>query len=783
MVPFRPGEELSLPALARTQGFESDVFTIVDVIRGGMGVCARVRQTPSGPSFAVKALSRGSGNKEDVDRFLKELQVWLTLSVCDGIVEALCVFPLGKLPVICSRWMAGGSLRSRMTLRDPELFYKTLVRIAGALEWAHAEHHIVHRDLKPENILLDDVGRAAVSDWGISAPPGESELEEAPDGGHLIFGTVEYASPEQLLGGVPLDVRSDIYSLGTVMYEWETGRKPFTGTWHEVREAKIRGEPPKGVSGLFRKTSFGAEEVITRCLHRERHERYADWKSFVKDVAKAASRRGVKVNPFVPKMRFQTSGRGASAVRARVAGGGVVTSRGGEARAQVDMRGAARDVEEARRLAGDGNWQGAVDLLSRVVLPSVVRQLPDDSLQQRAVLTLARGLFKLGRAEEAVTALDALSGAVEKPLELFTALAEAHLFLGHAALAERAARAGLTAHEGSAALLERLLDAQRAQGRHADAVATARQRLAISRDPSALVALGEQLVEQAAGTSEARLPERFASIHEAVALLSEAREAARSDPAWRLPLARAFATLERWPEARASLEGATYPRDPQRTREAAELLARILLRLKEYAACLAQCNRALSLFPDSSALSRMRALAFAEGFVLGVETDGRRVVDDAAMSFFEKIIREPARREPVDFVTLARYREWTGRADDGAALLLEGREAFPDSWEVAVAEARHLERRGAFEEALASAREATRLAPFRPEGWRALAALRGILGTKEQAAEARKKAAHAEGRLRSFRDGTPAAPATPAPVTPIPPGAPKTPIPPGKPVK
>lgn len=755
MVPFRPGEELSLPALARTQGFESDAFTVVDVIRGGMGVCARVRQTPSGPSFAVKALPRGSGGKEEFERFLQELQVWLTLSVCDGIVEALCVFPLDKLPVICSRWMAGGSLRSQMTSRDPELFYRSLVRIAGALEWANVEHHIVHRDLKPENILLDELGRAAVSDWGISAPLAENELATTPEGGHLIFGTVAYASPEQLLGGVPLDLRSDIYSLGCLMYEWETGKKPFSGTWHEIREAKIRGEPPKITSGLFRKTSFGAEDIITRCLQRERHDRYADWKGFAQDLTKAAIRRGVTVTPFVPKMRYQASARGASVVRARVAGGAVVTGRGAEGRASVDVRRAARDVEEARRLAGVGDWKGVVDLLSRVVLPSVVRELPDDPLQQRAVLTFARGLLELGRPAEAVTALDALSGATEKPVELFIALAEAHLSLGHAAFAERAARAGLSVHPGATALLERLLDAQRAQGLTSDAVATARQRLALSRDAPALVAAGEQLVERASHVSEARLPEQFALLHEAEALLSEAREKAPSDSAWRLPLARALATLGRWPEARVVLEGHVDSRDAHRAQAAAELLALVLLRLREYAACLAQCNRSLALYPGSIPLARMRALAFAEGFVLGVETDGRRVADAAAMSFFERVVADAANREPIDFVTLGRYREWTGRADEGVTLLAEGRKAFPVSWELAVAEARHLERRGAFEKALSAAQDAARLAPFRPEGWRALAAIRAILGTKEQAENARRKAASADLKLRSLRSGTP----------------------------
>ncbi|HSB62960.1 MAG TPA: protein kinase [Thermoanaerobaculia bacterium] len=755
MVPFRPGEELSLPALARTQGFDSDVFTVVDVIRGGMGVCARVRQTPSGPSFALKALSRGAHSKEDFERFLAELQIWLTLSVCDGIVEALCVFPLEKMPVVCSRWMAGGSLRSQMPSRDPELFYRSIVRIAGALDWAAVEHHIVHRDLKPENILLDEVGRAAVSDWGISTPLGEGELESTPGGGRVIFGTAAYASPEQLLGGVPLDLRSDIYSLGCLMYEWETGQTPFQGSWHAIREAKIRGEPPRMASGLFRKTSFGAEDVIMRCLQRERHDRYPDWKAFVNILSMAAARRGITVTPFVPKMRYQASARGAGVLRARVAGGAVVTGRGVEGRASVDVRGAARDLDEAKKLAGKGNWKAAVELLSRIVLPSVVRELPDDPLQQTAVLTLARGLLELGRGAEAVTALDALSGAVEKPADLFIFMARAQLSLGQAALAERAARAGLGVHEGNPKLLECLLEAQRAQGLFSDAIATARQRLAVTRDAAALSTVAEQLVEHAARVSEARLPDGFSSLHEAVSLLSEARELAPHDPSWRLSLAHAFAALERWPEARVILEGITEAPDVHRAQEGAELLAKCLLSLREYAACLAQCNRSLALFPDSVALSRHRALAFAEGFVLGVETEGRRVVDDAAMSFFEKIIADAAHCEPVDFLTLARYREWTGRADEGVALLARGRKAFPESWEIATAQARHLERRGAFEDALAAAQEAVRLAPFRPESWSALAAIRGILGPKEEANDARRKAGQAEGRLRSLRTNPP----------------------------
>jgi tetratricopeptide (TPR) repeat protein len=745
---FHSGEELSLPELARTQGFGSDTFTVVDVIRGGMGVCVKVRQG-QGASFAMKALPAGGKRGSEFERFLLELQTWLKLSVCDGIVEALCVFPYKGTPVVCSRWMMGGNLRPHLAEKDVEHFYRTIVRIAGALEWAHGQHGILHRDIKPENILIDDFNRAAVSDWGIAGTRGEEE-GAAADGTRVIYGTAAYASPEQLLGGVPLDVRSDIYSLACVMYEWETGRVPFSGDWHEIRGAKIRSEPPAITAGLFRRSVFGADEIIMRGLERERHGRYPDWKTFITDVLKAAQRREINVGRFVPRMRFEAPDLSGEVLRARVATGALVTGRG-DGRAAVDVRGAKRELLEALRLAEREDWAGVVEALSRVVLPSVVRERPDDPLQQTSAITLARGLLKVGRLAEVVTVLEALSAATEKPSDMFALLAEAQLKLGRPALAERAARTGLLLHRTSAELLAILLAAQDAQGLVADAVATARLRLAGRRDAGTLLDAAEQLLKLAASVPETRLPEAFANVHEALAFATGARDLVPKDARARVVRARALDALDRWEEAKTELAAVPESADAALRREAAEAAARGLLQLREYAGCLAQCNKALAAFPDSTSLARTRALAFAEGFVLGVETGGRRVVDDAAMSFFEKAIGEAAGCEPVDFVTLARYREWTGRPEDGVRVLKDGRTAFPKSWEIAVALSRLLERRGEFEESLELAQEATRIGPFRPETWRALAAVKGVLGPKSEAEDARQKAAQAERRLREMR--------------------------------
>ena len=737
---FRSGEELSLPELARSQGLASDVFTVVDIIRGGMGVCAKVRQG-QGPAFAVKALPAGDKKGEAFERFLVELQTWLKLSVCDGIVEALCVFTYKDTPVVCSRWMSGGNLRPHMSEKDPELFYRTIVRIAGALEW---EHGILHRDVKPENILIDDLGRAGVSDWGIA---GSRDEEAGGDGPMVIYGTAAYASPEQLLGGVPLDVRSDIYSLCCLMYEWETGRVPFTGDWHEIRGAKIRNEPPRLASGMFRRSTLGADDIIMRGLERERHGRYPDWKAFTTDVLNASLRRELKIARFIPKMRYAAAEMRSEVLRAKVATGGLVTSRGGAA---VDVRGAKKELDEALHLAETGDFAGAVQILSRVVLPTVVREHPDDPLQQTSALVLAKSLLKLDRPAEAVAVLDALSAATDKPSEMSALLADAHLRLGNAALAERAARTGLLLHKTDASLLDLLLAAQGAQGLSSDAVATARQRMAGRRDTGTLLDAAEQLLRHAATVPESRLAEHYGELHEALALATEARTLAPKELPPRVLRARVLQRLDRWTEAKAELAGLPEGGAAAWRREAAEAEARGLLRLREYAGCLAHCNKALAAFPASTSLARTRALAFAEGFILGVETGGRRVVDDASMNFFEKAVADPAVREPGDYTTLARYREWTGRAPDAVALLKEGRAAFPRSWEIGVALARLLERRGDFDDALEIALETTRFAPVRPEAWRALAGVKGILGPKAEADEARQKAAQAEKRLKEL---------------------------------
>ena len=247
-----------------------------------MGECIHVVQGSA--SFALKIIQREIIEDSDAwARYLREVRVWTTLSACDGVVEALCITRIDELPVVCSRWMRGGNLRVHLKNRSPEFFFSVMARIVGTLAWAYQQHAVIHRDLKPDNILLDEANFAFVSDWGLARPltvatptTQDDDSARARDGADpaltaagQILGTVSYASPEQLRGDGDLDHRSDIYSLGCIMYEWESGSCPFTGaTTAEVRFQHLV-EAPAPLGGFFTKTTFGTERLIRQCLEKD----------------------------------------------------------------------------------------------------------------------------------------------------------------------------------------------------------------------------------------------------------------------------------------------------------------------------------------------------------------------------------------------------------------------------------------------------------------------------------------------------------------------------------
>ncbi len=275
--------------------------------QGGMGVVYRAEDETLRRVVALKLLPDASGSDERRQRFLREARSAAAITH----PNVATVYQVGEADgrvYIAMELVAGENLRERMARGrlDLETAKDLATQIARGLAAAH-EQGIVHRDLKPENVMITPDGVVKLLDFGLAKTalesPASGKTEAAlaktetlvtSDEGR-IMGTPEYMSPEQALGA-PLDVRSDVFSLGIVLYEMLAGQRPFDGTTTGALLVAIARDTPRPLREVAPEVDEGLDAIVTRCLAKAPAERFASAGEIVNALSGQASPRATTVS-------------------------------------------------------------------------------------------------------------------------------------------------------------------------------------------------------------------------------------------------------------------------------------------------------------------------------------------------------------------------------------------------------------------------------------------------------------------------------------------------------
>src|SRR5438445_7200048 len=296
-----PSEPPVADSVARLRAALADQYAIErELGRGGMATVYLASDLKHRRTVAIKVLRPEIASLLGPDRFVREVEIAARLNH----PHILALYDSGDADgflFYVMPYVAGESLRHRLD-REQQLSMDEALRItrqvAAALGYAHARN-VIHRDIQPENILLHE-GEAMVTDFGIALAVSAAADDRLTLTG-LAVGTPVYMSPQQVAGERGLDARSDVYSLGCVLYEMLAGEPPYTGPTAQAVITKRLVDPAPLVRRLRAAVPLGVEQALTKALAKVPADRWASPIVFAEALTAPASARApsVAVLPFL----------------------------------------------------------------------------------------------------------------------------------------------------------------------------------------------------------------------------------------------------------------------------------------------------------------------------------------------------------------------------------------------------------------------------------------------------------------------------------------------------
>jgi serine/threonine protein kinase len=298
-------------------------YRIVRLIgEGGMGAVYEAEQDHPSRTVALKIIKPGLSSPKLLRRFEQESEALGRLQhpgIAHIYEAGTADTGFGPQPYFAMELIRGRTLTdyAATSLLTPRARLEMVARIAEAAHHAH-QRGLIHRDLKPGNILVDETGQPKILDFGVArTTDGDTQATSQTDVGQLL-GTLAYMSPEQALGDpLEIDIRSDVYALGVILYELLAGRLPYPiGRLPEAIRA-VREEEPARLGSLNRSYRGDVETLVATALEKEKSRRYgsagelaADIRRYLRDepiVARSASL-GYQLQKFARRNRALVTG-------------------------------------------------------------------------------------------------------------------------------------------------------------------------------------------------------------------------------------------------------------------------------------------------------------------------------------------------------------------------------------------------------------------------------------------------------------------------------------------
>ena len=273
--------EISTRRLNIGSTFTERYEVLEELGKGGMGEVYRVKDKTLDEEVALKVLKpEVAADKEIIERFKNELKLARKIAH-KHVCKMYDLNEEGEIPYITMEYVKGEDLKSFIQAKgrlSKEEAIALAKQVCEGLAGAH-ELGVIHRDLKPQNIMIDEKGNAKVMDFGIARSVEAAGVTQTG----VMIGTPDYISPEQA-EGEEADQRSDIYSLGVIIYEMVTGRVPFKGDTALSVALKHKTRIPLDPRKLNPEVSENLSRLILICMEKERKRRYQSAEDLLSDL-------------------------------------------------------------------------------------------------------------------------------------------------------------------------------------------------------------------------------------------------------------------------------------------------------------------------------------------------------------------------------------------------------------------------------------------------------------------------------------------------------------------